>query len=190
MRRAWLCGVDSCNVKSYEHRRDWVEQRLLELADVYAIGLYASAVMSKHVHVAARVDPDASAAWTDAEVAACWVRLIPATPHGEIDPEPCRTREQMLLDDANRVAICRQRLASLPWIMRSLNEPITRRANQEDACTGQFWVGRHKSQALLDDAAVLTCMSHADLNPIRAGIAGKLESSIHTSTAWRVAAIR
>jgi len=43
---------------------------------------------------------------------------------------------------------------------------------------------------LLDDAAVLTCMSYVDLKPIRAGIAGNLESSMHTSAARRVAAIR
>ena len=49
MRRAWLCGTDPYDGKCYEHRREWVEGRLLELADIFAY-----AVMSNHVHVVFR----------------------------------------------------------------------------------------------------------------------------------------
>jgi REP element-mobilizing transposase RayT len=167
-----------------------VEQRLLELAEIFAVGVYAYAVMSNHVHVVVRVDPGATLFWTDEDVAARWIRLFPATTHGEVDHEACRTKEQTLLGNAERVAVCRQRLGNLSWFMRSLNEPIARRANQEDVCTGRFWEGRYKCQALLDEAAVLSCMSYVDLNPIRAGIAENLESSVHTSVVRRIAAIR
>ncbi len=189
VRRAWLCGIDPYDGKSYEHRREWVEARLLELADVFAVGIYAYAVMSNHVHVVVRIDPVAAAVWSPEDVASRWVRLFPATVNGEIDPIACETKEQNLLGNAERLEICRQRLGSLAWFMRSLNEPIARRANQEDACTGRFWEGRYKCQALLDDAAVLTCMSYVDLNPIRAGMAENLETSSHTSALRRIAQV-
>jgi len=41
VRRAWLCGVDAYSGRSFEHRRGWVEERLHELAEIFAEGLYA-----------------------------------------------------------------------------------------------------------------------------------------------------
>ena len=49
----------------------------------------------------------------------------------------------------------RSRLYNIGWFMKLLNEGIARLANKEDDCTGHFWQSRFKSQALLDEQAVL-----------------------------------
>src|SRR5690606_8839241 len=80
----------------------------------------------------------------------------------------------------------RDKLASLSKFMAALNEYMARKANIEDGCTGRFWEGRFKSQALLDTAGLLSCMAYVDLNPVRAGISESLEDSDFTSIQDRI----
>lgn len=74
VRRAFLCGQDAETGDSFEHRKAWVEERLLELATIFAVGVYAYAVMSNHVHVVIYVEPRAALAWSPGDVAARWAR--------------------------------------------------------------------------------------------------------------------
>jgi hypothetical protein len=71
------------------------------------------------------------------------------------------------------IEIYRNRLGDLSWFMKCLNELISRQANKEDGCTGHFWESRYKSQALLSEEALLTCMAYVDLNPVRADMLQK-----------------
>ena len=156
VRRAFLCGIDSYSGKSYEHRRAWLEYLLLRTADVFAIRLCAYAVMSNHYHVVLHVRPDIANQWSELEVAKRWHRLFRPTLLSQrfVDGEPLRDVEWLSLrSDIKR---WRARLTSISWYMRIVNERIARQANAEDHCTGRFWEGRFKSQALLDERALLS----------------------------------
>lgn len=186
VRRAFLCGEDHLTGKNYEHRKDWVVQRLTELAQVFAIEVCAYAVMSNHYHVVLRVDQDKALTLSEEQVLARWERLfkvpliVEQYQSGTAVSRAVEKKAQEIIEE------WRQRLMDISWYMRTLNEHLARRANEEDRCRGRFWEGRYKSQALLDDAAVLTCMSYVDLNPIRARISETPEASDYTSIQQRI----
>ncbi len=187
VRRGFLCGSDLQTGRCFEHRKVWAESRLLELAGIFSISVLAYAVMSNHLHLVLRVDPTHAAGWSDQEVAERWVRLFPVRIDGQIDAEACRRKAWMLTGNAERMATLRHRLSDLSWFMRCLSEKLARMANAEDRCSGRFWEGRFRCQALLDDEAVLACMAYVDLNPVRAGVADDLTGSTHTSIHGRLA---
>jgi hypothetical protein len=71
-------------------------------------------------------------------------------------------------------------------VVHALPQRADRAPTREDKCTGRFWEGRYKCQALLDDRAVLAAMAYVDLNPIRAGLTRRLDRSAHTSIRRRL----
>ncbi|MCP3128045.1 transposase [Shewanella sp. KJ2020] len=186
VRRAFLCGDDTYSGKNYDHRRGWVESLLFELETVFAIDVAAFAVMSNHLHVVLRVDIDSANRWNDREVLEHWHKLFKGDELTQKFTNGELVEPHQVLRLKHTIAIYRSRLCDISWFMRCLNEPIARQANQEDSCTGRFWEGRFKSQALLDEAAVLACMAYVDLNPIRAKMADTPEQSDHTSIQLRI----
>jgi len=183
VRRAFLCGIDHYTNQSFEHRKQWVEDRMHLVAECFAAAIHAYAVMSNHLHVVLQLDPAAVYSWSDQDVAMRWVRLFP--PREDSD-QACFLKERALVSNPQRLAIIRHRLGNLSWLMKCLAEPIARKANHEDSCKGRFWEGRFKSQLLCDDRALLAAMAYVDLNPIRAGMTKRLDHSRHTSVHERL----
>jgi len=186
VRRAFLCGEDPVTGKSFDHRKGLILERLALLTEVFAIDLCAFALMSNHYHLVLRLAPQRTATWRDREVVERWCRLYSGPPCVQryLDGAALDTIEIELLSEW--IPRWRARLADLSWYMRCLNEFIARLANKEDGCTGRFWEGRFKSQALLDEQALLTAMAYVDLNPIRAGMAESIASSAYTSGQQRL----
>ena len=188
VRRAFLCGEDRVTGISYEHRRQWVEDKLLSLAQVFCIDICAYAVMSNHTHVVLCVDRDQALALSELEVLQRWHSMHKGTlltQRFADDSERINMDAAEVLTVRATIELYRKRLFDISWFMRHLNEHIAREANKEDGCTGRFWEGRFKSQALLDEAALAACMAYVDLNPIRAKLADTPESSAHTSVQKR-----
>ena len=186
VRRASLCGKDSHTGFDFEHRRQWIVDRIKLLCSVFAVDLCAYSIMSGHYHVVIRIDVDEVKQWSDTEVARRWMKIFsgPLLMHQYLDNADLTGPELEYVADL--FVTWRNRLCDLSWFMRCLNEPIARMANAEDHCTGRFWEGRFKSQALLDARAVLACMAYVDLNPIRAAIAKTPEQSDYTSIQERI----
>jgi len=188
VRRAFLCGNDQYSNQNFDHRRQWILDRLKQLTDVFAIQIAAYAIMSNHYHVIVRINHDQALEWSDHEVVNRWCQLFNGAVIADRwkSGEPLTKAEEIVVKSL--IGTWRQRLYDLGWFMRCLNEHIARFANQEDGCKGRFWEGRYKSQALLDERALLTCMTYVDLNPIRASLAKTPESSNFTSIQERIKA--
>lgn len=153
---------------------------------MFAIDIAAYVIMSNHYHLVIRVNREQAQGWSVDELIDRWYRLYCGNPlvdlyrQGKIDDEVRLTRIEEFAE------VWRERLFDISWFMRNLNELIAREANKEDNCTGRYWEGRYKSQALLDETALLSCMMYVDLNPIRANMCDDLTSSDFTSIQERI----
>jgi REP element-mobilizing transposase RayT len=186
VRRAYLCGVDHYSGQNYEHRRQWVVDRIRLLSSLFAIDVCAYAVLSNHYHLVLKVCPEQLIDLSDKEIMNRWCALFkgPLLIQRYRSGEALKPLERSTVSDI--VNVWRSKLSSISWFMRCLNQPIARQANIEDQCTGKFWESRFTSQALKTEEALLSCMAYVDLNPVRAGIAARPETSSHTSIRERI----
>jgi hypothetical protein len=67
-----LCGEGPVSGESFEHRRGWVERRLLFLASVFAIDVCAYAIMSNRLHAVLHINAEKAAKWSTLEVLQRW----------------------------------------------------------------------------------------------------------------------
>ncbi|MBL4868078.1 MAG: hypothetical protein JKY67_17060 [Pseudomonadales bacterium] len=157
VRRAFLCGSDSLTDKNYDH-----------------------------MHLIIKLNPSDVESLSAAQIIERWTCLYkgPTLIQRWCANETLCPAELQSVTDC--VEVYRHRLTDLSWFMKCLNEPIARQANKEDNCTGHFWESRFKSQALLSEEALLSCMTYVDLNPVRAKMARTPEESSHTSIKERI----
>lgn len=167
-------------------RKQWIENRLEELAGIFALEVAGFSVLDNHLHVLVRLSPELAEDWSDREVMRRWAQLFPPRGRGRKQVPVTKQWLRQQLKDKQRVQKIRQRLCQLGWFMKCLKEPLARLANREDDCEGAFWQGRYKSIAILDEEALLATCAYVDLNPLAAGLVQRPEESPYTSVRVRV----
>ena len=183
VRRAFLCDKDKYSGKCFEHRRQLIDDRIKQLADIFNIDVCAYSIMSNHYHLVLKVN--CTKHWDEKRVLMHWSSLCEIIPlcqrflNGEHLSKAELDMVHLQTDDY------RKRLMSISHFMQLLNQHIARQANIEDEVTGHFWQARFKSQALLDEKALLT-IAYVDLNPIRAAMAMTPGTSDYTSIQERI----
>ena len=160
MSAAHSCSRSTADRTRFD-RKEWIELRLQELADIFAVAVGGFSVMDNHLHVLVRLDPDLATGWSDEEVVRRWGRLFPPRDKSRKPLPVSKTWVEWRLKDVQWVATARARLQSLSWFMKCLKEPLSRLANRQDNARGAFFEERFKSVAILDEESLLaTCAVH------------------------------
>lgn len=178
-------GIALCG-EGFEHRKDWIVERLKTLAGCYAVSVASYAVMDNHFHLLIRVDPHDAEKWSDEEILRRWLTLHP--PQG-INPDDEAKLGRWIEENPgtpDEIEKIRNRLASVSWFHKDLKEPLARIINREDGCRGTVFEGRFKSIAVIGEAAISATSAYIDLNPVAAGVADTPENSQHTSARQRL----
>ncbi len=134
------------------HRRQRIEDKLLELATVFAIDLYTYSVMHNHYHVVLLIDKSKANSWDVLEVMELWHLLFSGTLYN-----------QELLTAAGKtnfdvsIVLWRERLMDISWLMRIINGGIARMANRDDDSKGRFWEGPFSIQLLFNEKTLAAC---------------------------------
>ena len=186
VRRCFLLGDDSISGKNFDHRKVWIETLLEQFAAHFGIDLLAFSLLSNHYHLILRTRPDVVASWDDTEVARRWLKICPIRRCLGTCDEPNETELNSIRNCPVKLAEARERLSSVSWWMRLLNQRIAQRANREDEASGRFWQDRFRSIRLIDDESLLACAAYVELNPIRAALAETIEGSDYTSVQRRI----
>ena len=186
VRRAFLLAEGPLLGEEPLNRKEWIERRLHELAEIFAVSVGGFSVLDNHLHLLVRLDPNVAAGWSDEEVARRWGMLFPPRDKSRQPLPVSDDWVQWRLKDVPWVARARERLQSLSWFMKCLKEPLARLANRQDKARGAFFEERFKSVAILDEESLLAVCAYIDLNPVAAGIVEVPEASPHTSVTTRV----
>ena len=139
VRRAFLLGEGPAD------RKVWIDHRLKELAEIFAISVGGFSVLDNHLHLLVRLDSETAKGWSDEEVVKRWGCLFPLRDKSRKPLPVSKEWIALRLKDMQWVAKARERLQSLSWFMKCLKEPLARLADRQDDKRGAFQTRRLRS---------------------------------------------
>jgi len=60
-----LCGDDNVTGQNFDHRKQWLVDKITLLSSVFSIEICAYSIMSNHYHLVLKVDKVSAGQWTD-----------------------------------------------------------------------------------------------------------------------------
>jgi hypothetical protein len=72
----FLCGEDKNTGINFDHRRGWVEDKLLSLTQVFVIDVCVYAIMSNHTYTVLFIDEETAKRWSTKAVLERWHQLF------------------------------------------------------------------------------------------------------------------
>jgi putative transposase len=150
VRRAFLYGEDAVTGESFAHRRQWIEDKLFELATIFAIDSCAHSVMHNHYHVVVFIDKSSVDDWQSPEVVErAGINYLAVQLIANVIRRVSYSSAAEQTNLERLIALWRERLIDISWFKRIINEGIARMANREDDYTGRFWEGRFPAKHYL-----------------------------------------
>ena len=120
VRQAFLMGIDAFAGTDYNHRRDWVVERLQLLTSSFAIDVGFFGILSNHLHLVLRTNPRLVKRMGAQEIARRWLRVFPG--RRVLDGnwiEPTEEQVKALAEDKKKIEVIRGRLSDVSWMMSS-----------------------------------------------------------------------
>ena len=124
------------------NRKNWIEHRPQELAEIFAASVGGYSVMDNRLRVLVGLDPDTATGWADEEIRAALVPALPVSRQITSAVTSVQGLGRMAPNDAQWVANARERLQSVSWFMKCMKERLAWLANRQNQARGAFFEQR------------------------------------------------
>jgi hypothetical protein len=169
-------------------RRRFLEDCILHQSKYFGIRPIAYSITNNSLLQMLETNPEFVQSLPDADVAYRWLMLCPTCrKFASVLNEPSPKDIQRMCEDPKLILDLRERLSSVSWWMRLINQRTAQHFNKLDDLSGVFWADRFRSIRIIDNTGLLAGLAHIDASAVCNGTAASLDTSEFTSIIRRIA---